>query len=266
MGKNMIKIKDLQTDKFINFELTKFPDGTSQIWKLSPPPDSLSAIEVIWMFENEAEFFHVCQLGYLLVDEFKCFPVLTVPFLPFGRQDKKVGNNSTFARLPFLDLLKYSGYSRVNTFDSHSSHQFINSVSIKPFHDEVISPIDLICFPDLGATTRYKHLQVRPHIWFQKVRNQQTGEIQGMVLEGHPDMIKGHTVTIVDDICDGGATFIGVAKELQKFGPKEINLVVTHGIFSKGTTVLSQAGIKNVYTTNSLLKNNYGYKVIELGE
>lgn len=58
---------------------------------------------------------------------------------------------------------------------------------------------------------------------------------------------------IIDDICDGGATFINIAKEIQlKYSdikPK-IYLIVTHGIFSKGTTELSQY-FDGIYCTNS---------------
>jgi len=59
-------------------------------------------------------------------------------------------------------------------------------------------------------------------------------------------------VIIIDDICDGGATFINIAKILT--GYKEfkgkIYLIVTHGIFSKGFAELSQY-FKGIYCTNS---------------
>ena len=59
---------------------------------------------------------------------------------------------------------------------------------------------------------------------------------------------------IIDDICDGGATFINIAKELRKPGymykDNKIYLIVTHGIFSKGTTKLSQY-FDGIYCTNS---------------
>lgn len=62
---------------------------------------------------------------------------------------------------------------------------------------------------------------------------------------------------IIDDICDGGATFINIVKELKK-GTKDfewdkrskIYLIVTHGIFSKGFKELNQY-FDGVYCTNS---------------
>jgi ribose-phosphate pyrophosphokinase len=62
---------------------------------------------------------------------------------------------------------------------------------------------------------------------------------------------------IIDDICDGGATFINIVKELKK-GNKDfewderskIYLIVTHGIFSKGFKELNQY-FDGIYCTNS---------------
>ena len=61
---------------------------------------------------------------------------------------------------------------------------------------------------------------------------------------------------IIDDICDGGATFINIAQEIKdnlidRYKTKEkICLTVTHGIFSKSFGELSQY-FDNIYCTNS---------------
>jgi ribose-phosphate pyrophosphokinase len=62
-------------------------------------------------------------------------------------------------------------------------------------------------------------------------------------------------IIIIDDICDGGATFINIAKEIQKqyelTTPKpKIYLIVTHGIFSKGLEELGEY-FESIYCTNS---------------
>jgi ribose-phosphate pyrophosphokinase len=64
---------------------------------------------------------------------------------------------------------------------------------------------------------------------------------------------------IIDDICDGGATFINIAKQLKANGWKnKIYLIVTHGIFSKGFKELSEY-FDGIYCTNS-------YKDIRLNQ
>jgi ribose-phosphate pyrophosphokinase len=59
---------------------------------------------------------------------------------------------------------------------------------------------------------------------------------------------------IIDDICDGGATFINIAKEIKEkskhFKIGKIYLIVTHGIFSQGYSELTKY-FDGVYCTNS---------------
>jgi len=59
----------------------------------------------------------------------------------------------------------------------------------------------------------------------------------------------------VDDICDGGRTFIESAGLLREAYPEaDIHLYVSHGIFSKGTDVLFDAGIKTIHTIKGEVK------------
>ena len=61
------------------------------------------------------------------------------------------------------------------------------------------------------------------------------------------------TFVIVDDICDGGRTFIELAKVIRKDYSKDskIVLIITHGIFSKGFETVFEH-VDEVYTTNSV--------------
>lgn len=58
-------------------------------------------------------------------------------------------------------------------------------------------------------------------------------------------------IMIVDDLCDGGGTFIEIAKILkEEFPERELYLFVAHGIFSKGFIELFKY-YKKIFTTNS---------------
>lgn len=71
---------------------------------------------------------------------------------------------------------------------------------------------------------------------------------------------EGQDFVIIDDICDGGATFINIARKLremmdirkanQQITPGKIYLIVTHGIFSKGFFDLKYY-LNGIYCTNS---------------
>lgn len=56
---------------------------------------------------------------------------------------------------------------------------------------------------------------------------------------------------ILDDLCDGGGTFIEIAKKIKgQVNDAKIYLVVTHAIFSKGIDVF-KGWIDRIYCTNS---------------
>jgi ribose-phosphate pyrophosphokinase len=54
----------------------------------------------------------------------------------------------------------------------------------------------------------------------------------------------------VDDICDGGGTFIGLVDALKKKNAGDLYLAVSHGIFSKGFDELT-GSFKTIFTTDS---------------
>jgi len=85
-----------------------------------------------------------------------------------------------------------------------------------------------------------------------KVRNLDTGDIiKSEVITHDEDQQKAHI--IVDDICDGGRTFMEIAEILKQKNIKHIYLIVSHGIFSHNALEnLHNAGYKNIYSSNSI--------------
>ena len=71
-----------------------------------------------------------------------------------------------------------------------------------------------------------------PIIRADKIRDTMTGALSGF--EVYADDLTGKDVVILDDLCDGGGTFIGLAKKLREKGAAKITLYVTHGMFTKG--------------------------------
>lgn len=254
----MIKLFNAKTE--IKFELTVFPDKTSQVWKLDLAP-SIEVIElkILWLFENESELVQLLQLAFLLKTSYKTELILKAPYLPYARQDKEVSNTSTWALQLFAKLIKDAQIDKVEVYDQHS-HMHFHSESAEKFHNAVINH-DFICFPDKGARTRYPHLMNHSYVYCEKIRNQSTGEIIALNLETQGQNLLGKKVIIVDDLCDGGKTFTEVAKKLKEKEVGQIDLAVSHGIFSKGKEVLHRSGIQEIFTTNSLIQNPDSFKV-----
>lgn len=235
---------------------TIFPDGTAQVWKLPEKELNRKHSVITWIFENEGEFLHLAQLKTLL-DEYHVSAVLDITYLPYGRQDKDVTNHSTFALHTFAKLLNSLNFTDVLLTDPHSekASDLINNVityypTIEIAHAINACQTDLICYPDNGALKKYtsfEDLTKFPSIYASKIRDATTGNILELQLHGDP---RNKNILIVDDICDGGATFQILAKELLNKGAKSVNLFVTHGLFTKGTDVLKASGIKRIFTSN----------------
>jgi ribose-phosphate pyrophosphokinase len=234
-------------------DVTLFPDNTSQVWKIPNISDFQFGF-VVWKFSHEGEFVQLAQLKTLL-DSYNLETYLRITYLPYGRQDKKVSNETTFALFPFAKLLNSLNFKEVILVDPHSqvALDFIkNSRAVYPIGNlmGVIyeTGADMICYPDKGALAKYvkEYGEIQlPYIFGEKVRDQLTGNITAYSLIGD---CYGKNVLIVDDICDGGMTFKILAKDLLASGAKSVVLFVTHGIFSKGVRTLLESGIQRVFT------------------
>jgi ribose-phosphate pyrophosphokinase len=237
--------------------ITVFPDKTTQVWKLSEGFFRSYNGMVTWEFSNEAELLHLAQLKSLL-DSKGLESSLYIKYLPYGRQDKPVANDSTFALVSFANLLNALKFKKVLIVDPHSTTalQLIeNSTAIFPKKqvEEAITATgaNLICYPDKGALFKYRQIYDYPYIYGEKVRDQSTGEIKSYHVMGNA---YSANVMIVDDICDFGRTFILLARDLKKAGAK-VNLFVTHGLFSGGLDGLKAAGIERIFTQDGEIFN-----------
>lgn len=246
--------------------VTMFPDNTSQVWKVKTLdiPDT-NYVHIRWDFEHEGEFMHLAQLKHL-TSKLGFRASLQLDYLPYARQDKVVDNNATFALRTFAKLLNTLEFESIRCMDPHSHIAKDIITNFEPVYpkNHVHSAVctlntDLVCYPDAGALDKYTDKYALPYVWGMKKRDQSTGNITNYELVG---VVADCRILIVDDICDGGATFVLLAAALYKAGAKEVNLYVTHGIFSKGLKPLKDAGIKRVFTFKgevSEVQNNICY-------
>lgn len=261
----MIKIYDNNTGNSIEFEKTIFPDKSSQFWKLNPIITG-TTVTVFWQFENESEFLGIIQLGELLKN-LKNTVELRMDNLIYSRQDKAVTNDLTFALYPFLKCVNLF-YDKLATVDAHNPNaikdMFLNYTNIIPNYriNAILkeSQSDLVCFPDKGASKRgysYDEEWYGAPVILDKDRDQETGNIKGLkfATKFKPDLT-GYKICIIDDLCDGGGTFIAAAKLLKEQGAKAVYLYTTHGIYSKGKEILFANGIDRVFNYNGEVKSD----------
>lgn len=226
--------------------ITHFPDRTCQVWKVEGIEDE--NCEIVWDYENDMEIFHLCQLLSLHTacsiknDTPDRKATVFIPYMPYARQDKDVDNEQTFALETLMGIFFMFTYNiHIKTVDIHSNKilEFVHEELYTNLYPisliERIQKYDVLIFPDKGAKERYSDLfgDIKSYS-LTKVRNQQTGEITHMEFNEADVDITGASVAVVDDICDGGRTFIGVSDAIDQLSQSiaKKDLVITHGIFS----------------------------------
>jgi ribose-phosphate pyrophosphokinase len=254
----MITITTRDLDTF-TITPTVFPDGTIQVWKLPESVINSQTVNVTWEYRNDSEFFALAQLKTLL-DEHGSHASLSIYYLPYARQDKDIANDATFGLHTFAKLLNSLNFYAVYILDPHSNialDLIKNSLGLFPGGDiEGITDsmkIDYVCYPDSGAREKYSKIYDHPSIYANKLRDPLTGDILELELIGLDE--PGKRVLIVDDICDGGATFVRLAKALRDKGASYVGLYVSYALMTKGDELLYNAGIENIYEAVNLRRN-----------
>lgn len=230
---------------------TIFPDKTSQVWNIAQFSRFNQMNFIVWDFENEAEIMHVLQLVQLL-DSNHFLVELSIPFMPYSRQDKDINDRSTFALNTFNSILSLIPSAiKITTLDIHSNKITKNRVdNISPTEQIKFaiekSGADIVCFPDKGASEREYDIQGLYSITLSKVRDQSNGNIISLAMD-HTIDLRNRKVLIVDDLVDAGRTFIEAKKLLDNAGASEVSLYTSHGLYTKGIQVLRDAGFKHIF-------------------
>lgn len=184
---------------------------------------------------------------------------IVAPYLPASRSDR--GEFSTLGH--YLDLLSHNGVS-ITTLDVHNldAEAFSRSSAFVTYYPiSSILPKDKlkdkyygVIAPDKGAHGRASDAAYELDVpWIfhgHKERDFDTGKLTGFSFQ--EDVPKSARYLVIDDICDGGGSFAGLA---QASGiPKEnLDLWVTHGVFSGNYMQKLIPYYNKVYTTNSLV-------------
>ena len=180
---------------------------------------------------------------------------LICPYLPYARQDRVAFPGEALSAAVACRLLNAQGYRSVEVWDAHSdvSLALLDRVRHRPASDfagPIVTANDVVVAPDLGAVKRASgcaRLAGAPIVHAEKTRSTDTGAITGSAVQSGP--IGTRDFLIVDDICDGGRTFIELARVLRPLTQGRVKLYVTHGIFSAGFDAL-RAGIDQIFVAN----------------
>lgn len=198
---------------------------------------------------------------------------LDMPYVPYARQDRVCSPGEAHQLKVIAQMINGMGFATMTSVDAHSTvsdgvfDRFYTLDQIDVFSKIKSDWSDFyIVAPDQGATKKAeafaKAVNAAGVITCAKVREMSTGRILGLrVLD---EIKEGANYLVLDDLCDGGRTFIEVAKCLilrTEIGSLE--LAVTHGLFSKGVGVVKDF-YDEIYTTDSVISDKTGAKVLDL--
>jgi ribose-phosphate pyrophosphokinase len=172
---------------------------------------------------------------------------LCMPYLPYARQDRRMVDGQSLSVKVFAGFINSLNFKEVNIANCHSDVGIALIDRVKNFcivQPKVIPVVHALVAPDFGATKKTheaaKMWGIDTVIQAGKMRNAKTGELSEPVIFGN---VYGKDVLVLDDICDGGRTFLQLAQSLKEAGVGKIYLHVTHGIFSYGAKEkLKEAG------------------------
>lgn len=170
---------------------------------------------------------------------------LVCPYFPYARQDRACAPGEAFGAQVMARILEPAFDSFV-FWDIHSRVSLdlfkgkARSLDAAQFISPYILPGEIVVAPDKGALHRAETSAERaagyhPILVMEKVRNPEDGHISGVAIQSVvPENYRDAPAIIVDDICDGGRTFIGAGRALRDALTGPLRLYVTHGIFSNG--------------------------------
>jgi len=196
---------------------------------------------------------------------------LYIPYCIGGRSDRKFEEGGiNYIKTVIAPILNSQNFEKVIIMDPHSDvlEACINNFEYKDNHDlifKALTNIDnknraqdriVLVSPDAGALKKVFKIQQRfgiKDIIIGSKNRDIKGNITHTSISGGVSDSENKTFVIVDDICDGGRTFIELAKVIRKDYSKDskIVLIITHGIFSKGFETVFEH-VDEVYTTNSV--------------
>jgi len=212
----------------------------------------LTAIEEITI-TTRIKSFNDIGLLLLAVDALRRMQVKTInlflPYFPGARQDRVMVEGESLTVKVYANLINELKLNSVTVFDPHSEVtpallENVEVIANNSFVKHATKGLKNFCLvaPDGGALKKiYKTAQYLggvPVVECGKTRDVSTGKLSGFKV--YDDNLNGKTCVVTDDICDGGGTFLGLATALKERNAGKLILVVSHGIFSKGSGELAK--------------------------
>lgn len=251
-----------------DFKVSNYPDGHKHVVSTM---DLKGDTRLTASIRNFDDLFLIAQIKRIHPE----LTTLAIKYLLAGRCDRRFSPGEALDLEIVCEFISRLGFDEVRVLKPHSAKtlecllhgyewdetQALIDMCVGDINRGIVRP--KICFvsPDAGAAHWIQKYNLEPLIQGSKKRNIQ-GAVTGVEFIYQPfyskepiDELKKNAdcpnFVIVDDLCDGGGTFIAIAKAIHGVAHNaKVYLVVTHAIFSKGLAVFD-GHIERIYCTDS---------------
>jgi ribose-phosphate pyrophosphokinase len=270
----------------IKYKVSKFPDGQQTV-DLTDFNDLLRYEDAVKISSRLNTFqdleLIICAVAAIRNIKPNREIALYVPYFMGARSDRKfMDGGVNYLKQVICPIINSLKLDSILVLDPHSDvleacldnyDKVDNHTVVKYALSDIDNKNDAqerICLvsPDAGAYKKIfdvaKKFSINNVVTANKVRDLKTSKILSTEVPNLPGSVgDALQYVIIDDICDGGRTFIELAKAIKtQRADAKVYLIVTHGIFSAGFKELSQY-FERIYTTNSyreVIDNEYGEK------
>jgi ribose-phosphate pyrophosphokinase len=245
-------------------ELKKFAGGECHV-RLSESFSADDKVKIQIRLNTSDDIMTLClavdALRHMGVSHIEAF----IPYMPYARQDRVMNSGEPLSVKVMARIINSLELRKVTIFDAHSdvTVALLDNCHNIPNHDMVSALIQegnlkdyVLVSPDLGAYKKVDKLAQKLGYKGEiatgiKIRDLASGQITKSGV--NCDDLHGKTCIVVDDICDGGRTFIELAAALKDKHAGDLHLIVSHGIFSyQALDRLKEAGYRHVYSSDSI--------------
>lgn len=265
----------------INYKITQYPDGQQDIvlehdWKF--PNDFKNAVEIKSRLNN----FKDLELIICATQSLKNLGIkeihLYTPYFIGSRSDRQFERGScNYTKQVACPIINSLEFESVTVLDPHSAslecclsnfnpidNIALVSWAIHNLYGEINTNKFILISPDAGAVKKIEKLAKQLSYNGDIINCSKSRDTDGKITKTVvPYFDLSKDVIIVDDIIDGGKTFIEIGKVIklrqelhetqtpQNMGKTgKLYLIVTHGIFSKGYKELNRY-FDGMFCTNS---------------
>ena len=255
----MIRVENTTNQSPVTYELVVFPASEVHVrvdvHQILPRQN----VTIYWGhgdtdFSLQDEIFVVAGI----VDAIKyyhpsCRLTLNIGYFMSSRQDRRAVTGDAFSLKIATDFIKTMNLDEIVIVDPHSDVlpallPIARIVSQKEAFQNVVETQSVDCnkytgviAPDNGAVKKASAIANYlglPLYCASKYRDPVTGALSQPSINLPNDQDAHYLV--VDDICDGGFTFIQLAQKIKEQSDCRLDLFVTHGLFTKGKDQLNK--------------------------